>query len=173
MLTLMLLRHAKAEQGYGHDFERALTPRGEADAAAVGRHVAGLRIVPNFAVVSPAARAKKTFELFQEALGGDVPVRYDERLYNAAEPHIRETLRAVPESIGTLLIVGHNPGLMEAATHLADDGDVTELSRMRDRFPTCCLAVISFDAESWRDAPTRGGRLDLLLTPADVAFDPP
>jgi phosphohistidine phosphatase len=167
MLTLMLLRHAKAEQGGDTDFDRALTERGEADAQALGRYVSQLRIVVDFAIVSTAARAQQTFKLFAQEVGG-IPVRNDECLYNASEPRLRDTLKTVPASVGTLLIVGHNPGIMEAATRLAQDGDVAELSRMRERFPTCCLAVITFDAEDWRDARTRGGRLDLLITPDDI-----
>lgn len=170
MLTLLLLRHAKAEQqGGGDDFDRALTDKGEVDAKALGVHMADLRIVPDLAIVSAAARTSQTFDLFAAGFSTKITSRLEEDLYNATDKQLRDVLKSIDPTIKTLLLVGHNPGIMDVAAVLARDGDVTDLGRLRDRFPPCCLALIAFDTDDWRDARTRGGRLDLLLVPEDIA----
>jgi phosphohistidine phosphatase len=166
MLTLLLLRHAKAEQhGQCDDFDRELTEKGEADALALGVRIAHLGVVPGLAIVSTAARTQRTFELFARGAESTIDVRHEDELYNATEDQIRDVLSGVDSTIKTLLIVGHNPGIMDVAGHLARDGDVTDLARLRDRFPPCSLALIAFDTDNWRDLRRSGGRLDLLLTP--------
>jgi phosphohistidine phosphatase len=170
MLTLLLLRHAKAEpQGLGDDFDRALTKKGEADARALGIHMAELKIVPDLALVSAAARTLQTFDLYRQGADRAIPARVDDELYNATDSQMRDLLKAVDSDVKTLLIVGHNPGIMDLAARLARDGDVRDLGRLREHFPPCSLALVSFDREGWRDARVSGGRLDLLLMPEDYA----
>ncbi len=169
MLTLLLLRHAKAEQhSQGDDFARALTKKGEADARTLGGHMAALGIIPDTAIVSAATRTRQTFDVFEQASGAEVPARFDDDLYNATDGQLRDVLKTVDSGVKTLMIVGHNPGIMDLAARFARDGDVTDLGRLRDRFPPCSLALIVFDTDDWRDARARGGRLDLLLMPGDL-----
>lgn len=169
MLTLMLLRHAKAEQhGRGNDAARKLTSKGEAGAAALGAHMAELGILPDFALVSAAARTRGTLEFFVQGAGVAIPARFEESLYNASDLQLRDTLRIVDAKVATLIIIGHNPGIMDLASLLARHGDAADLGRLNERFPPCALAVIAFDVETWSDARTSGGRLDLLLMPEDI-----
>ena len=169
MLTLLLLRHAKAEQlAHGDDFDRKLTERGRADALALGVHLRRLHIVPDKALVSSAVRTSETFDLFAEGIGAPVDVAFDEALYNASEQTLRDLLKSMPPSVKTLLVVGHNPGIMDVAIRLARDGDGGELNLMRDRYPPCTLSLICFDTDDWRDARSTGGRLDLFLMPEHV-----
>lgn len=169
MLTLLLLRHAKAEQhGQGDDFARALTQKGEADARALGVHMAALGIIPDFAVVSAATRTRQTFDLYAQASRAQISARFDDELYNATDGQLRDVLKTVVSGVQTLMIVGHNPGIMDVAARFARDGDVSDLGRLRDRFPPCSLALVVFDTDDWREARARGGRLDLLLMPGDL-----
>lgn len=170
MLTLMLLRHAKAEaHGRGDDFERALTERGEADAAALGLYMAGVGLVPALALVSAARRTRTTFERFEAAVGVGIPAHIEESLYNATGDELRSVLKLVDAANTTLMVVGHNPGVMDLAILLAREGGFDDLRLLHDRFPPCALAVITFMVESWTDAQAVGGRLDLLLMPEDIS----
>ena len=56
---LVVMRHAKAEQGGRTDFERVLTGRGHADAAEAGAWLATQGFAPDHALVSAAARAEQ------------------------------------------------------------------------------------------------------------------
>ncbi len=169
MLTLLLLRHAKAETPRGDDFARALTGKGERDAGEIGAFLAEHRLVPDVALVSAARRTSRTFELVAERLGAEIEVHEEMALYNAGEAAIRDRLGRLDPASRAVIVVGHNPGIMEAAVALAREGDWPEIERLRGRFPPCGLAVVSFEAEDWADACASGGRLDALVFPEDLA----
>lgn len=169
MLTLMLLRHAKAVQhGRGNDIARQLTEIGERDARRLGAHMAGLGLLPDLALVSSSARTRRTFELFAEAAGATIAARVEDSLYNATDRQLRDVLKLIDPRQRAPMIVGHNPGMMDVAGLLARDGDVADLTRLRSRFPPGALALISFATDDWLDARASGGRLDLLLLPEDI-----
>ena len=167
MLTLMLLRHAKAEShGATDDFERALTERGEDEAARLGRYLKRTGYSPTHAIVSSAKRTTQTFEIVSSNIGGNVPARFERDLYNATGSELCEVV-AGAETTQTLMIVGHNPGILEVALSLAQEGDLSDLDRLRSRFPPCALAVLTFSGDDWRDAKC-GGRLEMLVLPDDL-----
>ena len=74
-----------------------------------------------------------------------------------------------PTDTGTLLVVGHNPGLQELAAMLVASGDIEARERLGRAFPTSALVVIGFAVESWNGVHPRGGRLEHFLTPAWLA----
>ena len=165
----MLLRHAKAVQSRGNDFSRDLQDRGRADAQRLGANLGGRAILPDLALVSSSVRTRQTFEIVAAALGRSVTARYERDLYDATAGEMRDMLRGIDPAVRTLLVVGHNPGIADAATMLSRDGDQPELHRMRHRFPPCALAVVELEGEDWAEAAARGGRLDLFLLPEDLA----
>ncbi len=169
MLTLLLLRHAKAEGARSDDFARTLTEKGERDAVEIGAFLAGQRLVPSVALVSAAKRTSRTFELVSERIGPGIELQCEEILYNASEVRIRELLGGIEPNSSVVMVVGHNPGIMEVAVALAQEGDLIDLERLRGRFPPCGLAVVSFTAEDWPSACASGGRLDALVFPEDLA----
>ena len=83
MKRLLLMRHAEAacESHRQSDFDRPLTPRGESDAASIGRAVAQARSLPGAIVTSPAGRAVRTAELFIEGADTDIEIRISEKMY--------------------------------------------------------------------------------------------
>jgi phosphohistidine phosphatase len=164
MLTLLLLRHAKAVPQSGNDFARELTDKGHADAARVGAFLVDNRLRPDLALVSPSARTRQTVEDLMDA-SCPISVHYEDGLYNANTGQIRKRLRHVGPEVKTLLITGHNPGIMELAVSLAKDGDIKDFAAMRDRFPPASLAIIEFRAEDWDDAASSGGQLIQFITP--------
>jgi phosphohistidine phosphatase len=110
--TLVLLRHAKSDWSGGEpDHERPLAPRGRRQAAEAGRwlasHVDGI----DLAVVSPAERARSTWSLASAELADAPPLRLDERAYAASASTLLEVVRELTEDLGSVLLVGHNPGL--------------------------------------------------------------
>ena len=132
----MLLRHAKAVQQSpgGDDFARDLQDKGKADAKRLGTYLADKKLLPDLALVSTAARTKQTYEIVAAALGRPGAVRYEQALYNATGGELRGILRSLDPAIQTLMIVGHNPGIADAAAMLSRDGDLAELTPLRRRF---------------------------------------
>src|SRR5689334_8265 len=68
---LVLIRHAKAAEG-NVDRERPLAKRGMNEAPEIGRWLAERQLVPDRVVVSPALRARQTWERATTGLDGAV-----------------------------------------------------------------------------------------------------
>ncbi|MFJ4485694.1 SixA phosphatase family protein [Streptomyces longwoodensis] len=148
---LVVLRHAKSAWPEGvPDHERPLAPRGRRDAPAAGRALADARCLPDLALCSTALRARTTWELASAQWDGPPPVRYDERLYAAGVPALLRVVHETPPEVTTLLLVGHNPGLEDLVHALAGDALDDTLPRIRAKFPTSALAVLTRPAPTWR-----------------------
>ncbi|MEV5874864.1 histidine phosphatase family protein [Streptomyces sp. NPDC052101] len=147
---LVVLRHAKSAWPEGvEDHRRPLAPRGLRDAPAAGRALAEADCLPDLALCSTAVRARRTWELASAEWGTPPPVRYDERLYAADVADLLEVVREAPPEVETLLVVGHNPGLEELVLEVAGDGLDDTLDRVRTKFPTSAIAVLSWHGPGW------------------------
>ena len=150
MDRLILLRHGKAEPDSetGDDFDRRLAPRGELESADMGARLADMGFSPDVALVSPAARAKGTWE----HAGAHFPrteTRFDEGLYHADSVTIlREAQKALQEEgCATVVVVAHNPGLQELTVRLLQEGSAPAslVSRALSNFPTATAAIFLID----------------------------
>ncbi|MER6736104.1 SixA phosphatase family protein [Streptomyces puniciscabiei] len=147
---LVVLRHAKSAWPEGvEDHRRPLAPRGLRDAPAAGRALAEADCLPDLALCSTAVRARRTWELASAEWGTPPPVRYDRRLYGAGVQELLAVVREAPPEVETLLLVGHNPGLEELVLELARDGLDDTLERVRTKFPTAAIAVLSWHGPGW------------------------
>ncbi|WP_330292518.1 SixA phosphatase family protein [Streptomyces sp. NBC_00576] len=158
---LVVLRHAKSAWPTGvDDHDRPLGPRGLRDAPAAGRALAEADCLPDLALCSTAERARRTLELAAAEWGAPAPVRHDPRLYGADVPELLAVVREVPPTVGTLLLVGHNPGLEELVLELAGDA----LDTVRTKFPTSAVAVLAWHGDSWHDlAPGTALLTDMIV----------
>jgi phosphohistidine phosphatase len=167
MRSLLLMRHAKAErlEPGRSDFDRTLAPSGRADAKTIGGYLVRHRSIPDRVVISPAVRTRETWTQAAGVFGQVPGASFVDRLYNASPAAILEVIRQTADNVGTLLVIGHNPGLQELAAMLIASGDVEARERLGREFPTSALATISFAVESWSSVHARGGRLEHFITP--------
>ena len=168
--TLLLLRHAKSswDDPVSNDFDRPLAPRGRKAAPLMGAAIAARHWLPDRALVSPSLRTRETWDLLSPHLPTGVEVAYPDQLYMAGVDDILNLVRAAPETTGTLLVLGHNPGLEELAVLLADDSsDPEALGRMRKKFPTAALARFEVKTE-WPELGPGDARLTHFLRPKDM-----
>jgi len=149
MHTLYLLRHAKSSWSDPTlpDHERPLARRGRRDAKRIAKHLVRLGIEPELVLCSSAERTRETLELLRSALGATPKVRLEEELYAASSDELLERIRAVPEAVASLMLIGHNPGLHQLALVLASTG--AELDRLEAKFPTGALATLSLANTTW------------------------
>ena len=171
MKTLTLLRHAKS--GWDNpglrDFDRPLNGKGKRAAALVGRHWRGLGLNFDQVVASPAIRVVETLEHVAGGYGGDLAPRWDRRIYLASAVTLLDVVRELPDSIASVLLVGHNPGLEDLVLMLVPDNDQAPLRHaVEEKFPTASTAMLSFDIASWADASADGATLDLFVRPRDL-----
>jgi phosphohistidine phosphatase len=171
MRRLMLLRHAKTEidAPSGRDRDRRLDDRGHRDAAELGGWIARHPPFPDRVMVSPAMRAKQTWELAWEAMKDRVPppfVEFLPELYAADPAQLLQSIRnAGVTDPKQLMLVGHNPGLHELALALTGSGDAAARDALAGNLPTSGLAVFEFDSDDWNDVAFRRGRLVGFVSP--------
>lgn len=165
MRRLFLLRHAKSswKDPRQADHDRPLAGRGRRAAKALARHLREERIEPELVLCSTARRARETLERIESALGV-ADVRCEPALYGASAGALLERLHDVPDHVGSVMLIGHNPGLQELALELAHTGP--ELPELAAKFPTAALATL--ELPDWRTI--RPGTADLvgLVRPRDL-----
>jgi phosphohistidine phosphatase len=140
---LVLVRHAKAEPDGADDVARPLTPRGRQDAAALGRWMAMQRIAPDLVVVSSALRARQTWEIAVERLGGCQDPVVDDRIYQNTVDDLLAVLRAASPDVATLVLVGHIPAVQDLVSRLDDGAGASNATdALRHGYPAASVAVL-------------------------------
>jgi len=172
MRRLMLLRHAKTETDApsGRDQDRRLDDRGHKDAAEIGDWIASHPPFPDTVLVSHAVRARQTWDIAWETMKGRVAAPEVEvlpELYGADPAQILKSIRTAtnPGNPKRLLLVGHNPGMHEAALMLMGGGDPAGAKALAHNLPTAGLAIFDFDVKDWGDVAYRLGKLVLFVSP--------
>jgi phosphohistidine phosphatase len=167
---LMLFRHAKTERAElgQRDRDRKLTKRGRADAPTLGAYMAHHDLIPDLALVSPAARAQETWDLVSEAFAKAPRTQTDDRVYNAT-PHKLLQVVAEPRRANKLLIVGHNPSLHEFALQLIASGDAEVREQLHEKLPTSGLVVMDLPIHDWTELRPHSARLERFVTPRLIA----
>ena len=156
MKTLALFRHAKTEResSSGRDFDRALTERGQEDAAGVGEEIRRLGLQFDLILASPARRSLETVDAAR------LPeANHDQRIYDASTGQLLEIVQGAGDAIERLMLVGHNPGFARLASRLL--GDTVEM-------PTGSLVEIELPADDWGTIGESSGRLVRFLRPKDL-----
>lgn len=149
MRTVFLLRHAKSSWSDSTlpDIERPLAPRGEQAAKKIARYVRKQKIHPALVLCSPSVRTRRTLEAIEPSLGTRCTVEFVPALYAASHHELIRQLQALNDSVASVMLVGHNPGLQELALALASHG--ADLPRLEEKFPTGALATLVAECESW------------------------
>jgi phosphohistidine phosphatase len=147
--TLVLLRHAKSAYPDGvADHDRPLAPRGQREAGLAGNWLR-TNVAPIDAVLcSTAARARETLAHTDI----DAPVRYLDRLYDAAPGTVIDEIAHVGDDVSALLVVAHEPTMTQVALGLAatESSNTAAAERISTKFPTSAMAVLRL-TRSWKD----------------------
>ena len=147
MRLLYLLRHGKSSWKSGApDHERPLAGRGRRAAKTICRHMKEHRLEPELVICSTARRTRETLERIEPALGSPA-VRIERSLYEATSDALLDRLRVVPDDVGSVMLIGHNPGLQQLALDLARPA--AQVQELEAKFPTAALATLALPAP-WR-----------------------
>lgn len=172
MRRLMLLRHAKTEQDSpsGRDYDRALDERGRKDADEMGGYLAQHGLAPDLALVSPAVRARETWERMLTGLNPSPPADMVPGLYGADVSVLLQIAaqasgRSADKDLKGMMIVAHNPGLHEFAFALIAKAKDEDHEALHDNLPTSGLAVIDLPIDDWSDLSLRTGKLVRFVSP--------
>lgn len=171
MKTLYLLRHAKSswDDPTLSDHDRPLAPRGRNAAPRMAVWLRTQARRPDLVICSTAARARETWELVARELQPAPEVDVRRSVYDAGPEQLIAVARGAPARVGTLMLVGHNPAMEEAAALLARDGDARALATMQSKYPTAAVAELTFDVASWQEIGRDTGHLARFVRPKDLA----
>jgi len=166
MPTLYLLRHAKSDWSSPGiaDHDRPLAERGRRAGALMVEHLRHRDASVGQVLCSTALRTRQTLAIVLDAFDPTPDVTYDPLLYGATGSDILSRVREVDSAVGGVLLVGHNPGVADLASALAGRGDPHEMSEMASKYPTCGLAVLSWQG-TWSSLEAGGAELMAFVTP--------
>lgn len=160
MKKLLILRHAKSSWADPDlaDFDRPLNERGMLAAPFMGSLMSAEGLVPELIVSSPAERAKHTAELAKAGGAMDAEILFEDRIYEASPQTLMQVAREVQSSIGSIMIVGHNPGI---------EGFIRLLTGAPEAMPTSALAEIDLEINDWSEIAPGSGDLIRIIRPKD------
>jgi phosphohistidine phosphatase len=145
MRTVYLCRHAKSDWANAllNDHDRPLNARGERNAPFMARLFAERGEPIDRILSSTAVRARTTAYQYADALGiAHADVTLVPELYHPSVETIQRVINALPNSIGRVMLFGHNPGFSLAVEHFAD----SDMGVM----PTAGIARIDMLVNDWQ-----------------------
>lgn len=170
MRRLYFLRHAKSswdDPSLG-DFDRPLNGRGRKNARQMGKYLSQAGIRPAMILCSAARRTRATYDIVESRLEG-VPVSFEEGLYEAARHDLLDRLHRLDDHLGSVMLIGHNPGLERLTAFLvAGHGAPDALARLAEKFPTGTLAVLESPVAHWAELGQGTCRLADFIRPRDL-----
>jgi phosphohistidine phosphatase len=151
---LYLVRHAKSswDDPSLADRDRPLSQRGLNSAPDMGRRLAEQGHKPDLVISSPATRALTTAKKIAKEIDCDISkIITDESLYFSGTRSVVNMLEGLDDAYEKVMIVGHNPAMTSLLNILCDSPV--------DNMPTCAIAVLGFDTESWSELSMTDGEL--------------
>jgi phosphohistidine phosphatase len=151
---LYLVRHAKSswDDPSLADKDRPLSPRGLSSAPDMGKRLASQGHKPDLVISSPAKRALTTARKIARETGyKESGIITDDHLYFSGTRSMVDLLEQLDDKYGNVMIVGHNPAMSSLLNILCDS--------TVENMPTCAIAVVSFDMDSWSELTMSDGEL--------------
>jgi phosphohistidine phosphatase len=163
MKTLFLIRHAKSSWAEPEmkDFDRPLNDRGNENAPFMGKLLKKEKIFPDLIISSPAKRAITTARKIADEI--DYPknkIVEEPKIYEANVKTLLQIINSLDDENETVFLFGHNPGFTDLLGYLTE----ANISNI----PTCGIAQIEFDSESWKEVSRETGTMKNFFYPKMV-----
>lgn len=168
MKTLFVVRHAKSswENPELDDFERPLNNRGKRNAPEIGKRLFQRGVMPDAIISSPAKRALSTAKRIAKSLNFPKgKIQTERQFYHGSINDFVRVLQKQNPNQNTIMIFGHNPGLTELVNFLSGS-DIYNI-------PTCGVAEINFEMDSWNDIGKQKGKLASFDFPKNGSSEKP
>lgn len=172
MTRLILMRHAKSSWGDPSlsDHDRPLNTRGRHAAEQMAHALALRGLLPDTILCSTALRARQTLKPLLDQLDGTISLSISRALYDATMddyPLLLNGLAQTAPEAKTVLVIGHNFAIQDAAVSLAVPDDSDTLFKLKIKFPTGAAAVLDLQGKLNSCGPA-SARLFDFLRPRDL-----
>ena len=166
---IYLARHAKSawDTAAPTDYDRPLSGRGMDDAIHMGKALNARGWKPEKIISSPALRAQLTCLAYCEYLG------FDENLVDWRKDHyaaymvtLLQSLTSLPETVSSIMMLGHNPAIEDLLVHLG--GDMTGYQQKNGKLFTTGNVVKLSVNEKWEDLMMSEPTMVKLLRPKEL-----
>lgn len=144
MKKIILIRHAKSswDSPLFKDFDRPLNERGIHDLPIMVKRLVEHKVSIDAFLSSTALRAKTTANYFAKALSiPEKKIFFFDELYNAPLHIFYKVISQLDDSLETVAIFAHNPGITDMANSL-------EVAKL-DEMPTCGMFGASAETKYW------------------------
>ncbi|MEY3442999.1 MAG: hypothetical protein RLZZ519_1280 [Bacteroidota bacterium] len=163
MKTIVIARHAKSDWATGlSDHDRPLNARGKLDAPRMGQALHELQFQPDLILSSSAVRARTTAEAVARELNFHQPIRVEAKLYEAGHGQIMSMLQALPDTVDSVMVFGHNPILEQLAAYMLQ-------MRAAVVLPTSGMICIESNVREWAKLEPGATSLKWFLIPKLLA----
>ena len=147
--TLVMIRHAKSSWAnpLQSDFDRPLNERGKKEAPEMGEWLKEKGILPDLIICSTAKRTRQTAKRIANIIGYKTEqIVWEEKLYHCIPSVFEELLYEISDSVKTVFIIAHNPGISEFVNLLSPGFSI-------ENMPTCGVVGATFEAKEWNMFP--------------------
>ncbi len=141
---LYLMRHAKSawDNPEVSDHDRTLMEKGIKKTELIAGYLIKKNVKPDLIISSSAIRASETARIIAAKLGyPESEIKYEDNLYEASEDDVFDTVFTVPDTIKSVMLVGHNPTFTNFANYF--------LKNEIDWMPTSAVVAIEFKTGKW------------------------
>ena len=161
MKQLYIVRHAKSNKDWLNisDIDRPLNEKGYQDAHLIGKKLQEKKVKPDLIVSSPAIRALTTGLIIAQSIHySEEKILLKKNLYESSLRDHVDVISETDNRINSLMIFGHNPTFSQALSHFINK---------EQEMPTCAVAYISFNIDSWKRIDSEKGQLVFFISPKE------
>ena len=165
MKQLILVRHAKAmksKEGLP-DFVRSLIKKGIKQVKNISKKLKKIGIIPEVFISSPANRALETAQYFARVFGySRKKIILKDELYGplSDQEHL-SLVKELNDNLSSVIIFGHDPATSSFVKFLGKN--------FNENMPTCSVAVLVFEKDSWKDIAKGQGEIIFYEYPKRLA----
>lgn len=142
MKRLIIMRHGKADDT-NYDYKRVLTNEGINKVENVAEKLNSQQIYPELIISSSSVRTLQTAQIIQKKLNRQTKIDSREELYLCSAERLQELLYEVDDSINTLLVIAHNPGVQQFYANIMHE---------YIDYPPSTTAIFDYQVAHWEDA---------------------
>jgi phosphohistidine phosphatase len=145
MKTLIIMRHAESSFSFsGNDFDRPLTKNGELEALIMSKKLSDKALLIDSIISSNAHRTSQTAIILSKSIQFDESkINWQSALYHAPTSQIIKCIEHCENSINTVLLICHNPGITDFVNQF--------IHFITPNMPPAGMVAITLNIDNWSE----------------------